>query len=65
MLNIGDCNGMGLVTSLAEVWIEIVLVLNIPQKTYVTSLAEVWIEIAVRRKKTMKCCGHFPCGSVD
>ena len=35
------------VTSLAEVWIEILIFLNSYQLLSVTSLAEVWIEIAV------------------
>ena len=34
-----------LVTSLAEVWIEIHLLLHLKSKSSVTSLAEVWIEI--------------------
>ena len=33
------------VTSLAEVWIEISLLVTISRKVLVTSLAEVWIEI--------------------
>ena len=35
------------VTSLAEVWIEILRTLYVPLCSLVTSLAEVWIEIAL------------------
>ena len=38
---------MFLVTSLAEVWIEIQSLSNIARTDYVTSLAEVWIEMWV------------------
>ena len=37
--------GIRIVTSLAEVWIEITLYPNAPATGAVTSLAEVWIEI--------------------
>ena len=38
-----------LVTSLAEVWIEISWYFTTPKTFTVTSLAEVWIEIAVKK----------------
>ena len=53
------------VTSLAEVWIEMLLIDKDMKKKDVTSLAEVWIEIT---SKVMRGAGrfcHFPCGSVD
>ena len=53
------------VTSLAEVWIEI-LVIQI-QNIYltVTSLAEVWIEMLSLHPCSHLLQCHFPCGSVD
>ena len=56
---------MELVTSLAEVWIEMES-WDAEKFSYgVTSLAEVWIEIAkyIRLQQQERC--HFPCGSVD
>ena len=39
------------VTSLAEVWIEIVNTIRWMAACFVTSLAEVWIEISINRKQ--------------
>ena len=54
-----------LVTSLAEVWIEILHLFGYCQTLSVTSLAEVWIEINEGTLKIYWPCRHFPCGSVD
>ena len=54
-----------LVTSLAEVWIEILVKWYAISASCVTSLAEVWIEINTVAKLTKNENGHFPCGSVD
>ena len=54
-----------LVTSLAEVWIEIFKMSITLVVTVVTSLAEVWIEISRKDGKDSGRRGHFPCGSVD
>ena len=53
------------VTSLAEVWIEIVIMMKQQQIHLVTSLAEVWIEIMILMVQQGLTYGHFPCGSVD
>ena len=53
------------VTSLAEVWIEILLFLNKFCQSSVTSLAEVWIEISFLVVAVADAVRHFPCGSVD
>ena len=54
-----------IVTSLAEVWIEIVISSKQIVGTCVTSLAEVWIEIVFVILHFLQPCCHFPCGSVD
>ena len=56
---------MDVVTSLAEVWIEMSPAWSIKNKSEVTSLAEVWIEIVSNRGSQYRRIGHFPCGSVD
>ena len=53
------------VTSLAEVWIEIVIVAISRTASRVTSLAEVWIEMQIRLCQRIRSHRHFPCGSVD
>ena len=53
------------VTSLAEVWIEIVYSSLGGGKKNVTSLAEVWIEMLVALTDDRITYRHFPCGSVD
>ena len=53
------------VTSLAEVWIEIVTLDAKAATAYVTSLAEVWIEISYLHSIPLRKQRHFPCGSVD
>ena len=53
------------VTSLAEVWIEITLTTNYIIVKIVTSLAEVWIEIWLQQPLLELDESHFPCGSVD
>ena len=40
-----------IVTSLAEVWIEMIVNAAFPFGQFVTSLAEVWIEIVLRYNK--------------
>ena len=54
-----------MVTSLAEVWIEIDVYEEFYQWKYVTSLAEVWIEIRWWIVSNSNTLGHFPRGSVD
>ena len=56
---------MHLVTSLAEVWIEMQTATEAVTATEVTSLAEVWIEICLDFICFTSICSHFPCGSVD
>ena len=56
---------MKIVTSLAEVWIEILLLLSACINSIVTSLAEVWIEMPAAGLITNNKTRHFPCGSVD
>ena len=56
---------MVIVTSLAEVWIEILPATLSGGTPSVTSLAEVWIEISSCMKVSGSKEGHFPCGSVD
>ena len=63
-LPLSDRSSQG-VTSLAEVWIEILQIVNGSQGMKVTSLAEVWIEIYIYCDSTFPWHGHFPCGSVD
>ena len=53
------------VTSLAEVWIEILPVARSSSLVTVTSLAEVWIEIVCLYLPVLTFHRHFPCGSVD
>ena len=53
------------VTSLVEVWIEILLKCKTHSLYIVTSLAEVWIEIQKEVDEAVKKRRHFPCGSVD
>ena len=53
------------VTSLAEVWIEIVVMEKNTAQSRVTSLAEVWIEILHYPGCDSVKPRHFPCGSVD
>ena len=54
-----------MVTSLAEVWIEIRNVALKASGKFVTSLAEVWIEISQSFRHIHPVHRHFPCGSVD
>ena len=54
-----------MVTSLAEVWIEITATGRGYLYRAVTSLAEVWIEIADPIVCLTSRERHFPCGSVD
>ena len=54
-----------LVTSLAEVWIEIWDTFDESPPYKVTSLAEVWIEIIMTASWKIQVLSHFPCGSVD
>ena len=54
-----------MVTSLAEVWIEIQSLRLYQYSKNVTSLAEVWIEIYKEHRRYKNNDGHFPCGSVD
>ena len=54
-----------LVTSLAEVWIEIAVLRSLSYTSPVTSLAEVWIEICYIHFHHSGMQRHFPCGSVD
>ena len=53
------------VTSLAEVWIEMLVADLVGDILPVTSLAEVWIEIVGKYLCTLTTGSHFPCGSVD
>ena len=53
------------VTSLAEVWIEIIIIMVNAMLRLVTSLAEVWIEIEGNEETIQELKCHFPCGSVD
>ena len=53
------------VTSLAEVWIEMPVTFESDFFPLVTSLAEVWIEITRRCRNITDWIRHFPCGSVD
>ena len=53
------------VTSFAEVWIEILLVLSQYPSISVTSFAEVWIEIILKGVSHSTVSGHFLRGSVD
>ena len=54
-----------MVTSLAEVWIEIMYSRLFFPRFFVTSLAEVWIEIPLTYFRKLPQSRHFPCGSVD
>ena len=55
----------GDVTSLVEVWIEIVPESGDLHLPPVTSLVEVWIEIPTMDIRSTMLVSHFPCGSVD
>ena len=58
-------SALSVVTSLAEVWIEIFMETALTTSSIVTSLAEVSIEIRTVTPDSKGRTCHFPCGSVD